>query len=331
MKKLKLFATTTVLTTCSSAFAAPMLITDWNFVNEAGFSGWTSQGSGSNPITASGSSSDFGPSILSSGSLPDTLCWGDPATTNGQSCLGINSRVDQNTTQSWGEDGSMIDINGGLPQGSARTVGMGMDYSLSFKQGAALRHDNNAVTGVMLDTVTIRDGIQLEAITPSGAVAVAPELEFVVDFWETPNGGLDADGTCPFGPPSRTPTSINENGCADIFKIMGFEDGEGADLVIVDSGPDFIDFAVKFKVTGVDASIWHTHYELITRLSGLDVLFDDGQVGFVTREAGVNILNAQFSNRAFVIRAVEAAEPSTFAVLALSLLGVAGIASKRRK
>ncbi|MCW8092649.1 THxN family PEP-CTERM protein [Alteromonas sp. ASW11-130] len=331
MKKANLIAAATAIAASTSTFAEPMLITDWNFKNEAGFSSWTSEGSGTNPVTASGSSSDFGPSILSTGSLPDNLCWGDPVTPAGQSCLRINSFVDQNTTQTWDEDGNLVDINGGAPQGSAQTVDRGMDYNAAFRQGAALRHDNYPVTGEFLDTVTIRDGIHLQAVTPAGAEVIAPELEFIVDFWETPNVGLDAEGTCPFGPPSGTPDSVNENGCADVFKIIGFADGEGTDLNVVDSGPGFVDFSVKFKVGGVDASMWHRDYELITRLSGLDVVFDDGQVGFITRERGVNVLNAQFANRAFVVRAIDAPEPSTLAVFAVSLLGLAGFSRRKFK
>ncbi|MCW8091299.1 THxN family PEP-CTERM protein [Alteromonas sp. ASW11-130] len=326
MKKLNLIAAATVLTASTSVFAEPMLIEDWNFIAEGGFDDWTSEGSGTNPVVSSGSSSDFGPSILTTGSLPDNLCWGDAVTPAGQSCLGINSPVDQDSTQTWDDDGDLVDINGGAPQGVAETVGIGGDYTTAFKQGTALRHDNFPVTGEFLDTVTIRNGIRLEAVLPAGATVSAPELEFLVDFWETPNVGLDSDGTCPFGPDSGTVGSINENGCSDIFKIIGFEDGDGSDLNIVDSGPGFIDFSVKFTVAGVDASIWHTDYELITRLSGLDVVFDDDNVGFATRERGVNVLDAQI-----VIRAVEAPEPSTLAIFAVSLLGLAGLSRKRRQ
>ncbi|MCW8107274.1 PEP-CTERM sorting domain-containing protein [Alteromonas ponticola] len=325
MKKLNLIAAATVLTASTSAYADPVLIEQWSFINEAGFSNWTTVGSGTNSLEASGDSSDGGTSILSTGALPDNLCWGDPVNANNdQSCLSINSPVSNETTQSWDEDGMMVDINGGAPQGNAMTVAIGGDYTTAFKQGTAVRHNNFPITGEMLDTVSIRDGLRLEAVAPEGVVVNAPELEFMVDFWETPNGGLDADGTCPFGPPSRTPGSVNENGCSDIFKIVGF-DGAG-DLNIVDSGEGFIDFSVKFTVTGVDASEYHRNYELITRLSGLDVTFDDEGVGFVTRENGVNILNAQFA-----VRAIDAPEPSTLAVFAVSLLGLAGFSRRKFK
>ncbi len=329
MKKLNLIAAATVLTASTSAFAEPMIIQEWSFINEAGFSDWTSTGkppSAVNSPEASGDSADGGTSILNGGSLPDNLCWGDPVGgSSNQSCLSINSPVSDQTTQTWDEDGMMTDINGGAPQGNAMTVGIGEDYTAAFKQGTALRHNNFPITGQYLDTVTIKDGLRLDAVTPDATID-APELEFLVDFWETPNQGIDADGACPFGPAAFTPNSVNENGCSDIFKIVGFEDGMGGTLNIVDAGDGYIDFSVKFKVTGVDASQWHQDYELITRLSGLDVVFDDNNVGFATRENGVNILNAQFA-----IRAIEAPEPSTLAVFAVSLLGLAGFSRRKFK
>ncbi|MCW8091153.1 THxN family PEP-CTERM protein [Alteromonas sp. ASW11-130] len=327
MKKLNMIAVATALTASTSAFADPMVIQEWSFTNEAGFSAYTATDmppGATNTPTLSGDSADGGASILSGGSLPDNICWGDPANGgNNQSCLTINSPVTDNTTESWNEDGVMVDLNGGAPQGNAMTVGIDEDYTGAFKQGTALRHKNFPITGQFLDTITITDGLRLEAVTPEGTVVDAPELAFMVDFWETPNQGLDADGSCPFGPAAFTADSINSNGCSDLFEIVGFDNNMGGDLNIIAQGPDYIDFSVKFKVTGVDASMYHRDYELITRLSGLDVAFDDGR-GFATRENGVNILNAQFA-----IRAVDAPEPSTLAVFAASLLGLAGFSRRK--
>ncbi|MCW8109923.1 PEP-CTERM sorting domain-containing protein [Alteromonas ponticola] len=330
MKKLNIIAVATALTASTSAFADPMVIEQWSFINEAGFSSFTATKRPSNAVnhpTLSGDSANGGTSILVGGSLPDNLCWGDPAGGSGgqQSCLTINSPVSNNTTQSWDENGVMQDLNGGAPQGNAMTVGKGLDYTSAFKQGTALRHDNFPITGQFLDTVTITDGLQLTAVTPSGTVVNAPQLSFMVDFWETPNAGLDADGTCPFGPAAFTANSVNARGCSDLFEIIGFNNDMGGSLNIIAQGPDYIDFSVKFKVAGVDASMYHRDYELITRLSGLDVAFDDGR-GFATRENGVNILNAQFA-----IRAVDAPEPSTLAVFAASLLGLAGFSRRKMK
>ncbi|NMH59830.1 THxN family PEP-CTERM protein [Alteromonas ponticola] len=330
MKKLSMIAVATALTASTSAFADPMIIQEWSFINEAGFSSFTATNKPANAVnspTLSGDSANGGASILAGGSLPDNLCWGDPASGSGgeQSCLSISSPASNNTTQTWDENGVMQDLNGGAPQGNAMTVGIGEDYTSALKQGTALRHDNFPITGQYLDTVTIKDALQLTAVTPSGTVVDAPELSFLVDFWETPNAGLDGDGTCPFGPSAFTADSVNARGCSDLFEIIDFNSNMGNGMKVIGQGADYIDFAVKFKVTGVDASMYHTDYELITRLSGLDVAFDDGR-GFATRENGVNILNAQFA-----IRAVDAPEPSTLAVFAMSLLGLAGFSRRKAK
>ncbi|MDM7859649.1 THxN family PEP-CTERM protein [Alteromonas sp. ASW11-36] len=321
MNKFKLLAAAAALSVSSASFADPMIIQEWSFINEAGFKSFeqTATPPGAvNVPTLSGQSANGGTSILSTGELPDSLCWGDAVTLGGQSCLKINSPVSAATTQSWDEDGLLVDINGGAAQGNAFTADLDDDYTLFFNQGTALRHDNFPITGIFLDKVTIVDGLQLQAVAPAGVTVLAPELEFLVDFWETPNNGIDADGNCPFGPPSGTPGSVNGAGCADIFEVAGFAGGN-----IIAAGADFIDFAVNFTVGGVDPNVWHTTYQLVTRLSGLEVI--GGNLGFATRENGVNVLNAQFA-----VRAIDAPEPSTIAIFALGLLGLAGM-SRRKK
>ncbi len=328
MKSVKIIAAAIAVSASTSSFAEPLLIQEWSFINEAGFEDFsaTNPTAGSvNTPTTSGDSADGGDSILSDGSLPDNLCWGDPVGgRTAQSCLSINSQVTNETTQTWNADGEWEDLNGGAAQGNVETVAIGGDYSEAFKQGTSLRHDNFPITGQFLDSVIIKDGLRLEATMPEGANVNVPELTFIVDFWETPNRGVDGDGSCPFGPIVGTAGSVNENGCADLFEVIGFDGGTG-DLTIVGGGLDYIDFSVKFKVTGVDASLYHRDYELITRLSGLEVAFADG-IGFATRENGVNILNAQFA-----IRAIEAPEPATLAIFAASLIGLAGFSRRKQK
>ncbi len=328
MKSLKIIAAAIAVSVSTSSFAEPMLIQEWSFINEAGFAAYTSTNptAGSvNTPTTSGDSADGGVSILSGGSLPDNLCWGDPVGgRTQQSCLSINSQVTNETTQTWGDDGEWEDLNGGAAQGNVETVEIDQDYSGAFKQGTSLRHDNFPITGEFLDTVVIKDGLRLEATMPEGVNVDVPELTFLVDFWETPNRGIDGDGSCPFGPAVGTVGSVNESGCADLFEVIGF-DGAAGGLTIIGGGADFIDFSVKFKVTGVDASLYHRDYELITRLSGLEVAFEDG-IGFATRENGINILNAQFA-----VRAIDAPEPTTVAIFAASLIGLAGFSRRKQK
>ncbi len=317
MKTFKLLAAAAALSVSSASFASPMIIEQWTYVNEAGFSAFTQTAGTPQSVavpTLSGQSANGGTSILSTGELPDNLCWGDIVNPQqGQSCLGINSPVTEGTTQTWDENGNLVAI----PGGNAFTADFGEDYWDYFNQGTALRHDNFPITGIFLDTVRIVDGLQLSAVAPAGVTVLAPELEFMVDFWETPNAGIDANGTCPFGPASGTPNSINALGCSDIFEVAGFAGG-----FILNSGLDFIDFAINFTVQGLDNSVWHTNYQLITRLSGLEVVGNN--LGFATEERGVNVLNAQFA-----IRAIP--EPSTIAVFALSLLGLVGFSRKAKK
>ncbi|NMH59831.1 THxN family PEP-CTERM protein [Alteromonas ponticola] len=327
MKSIKAIAAAIVVSTSASVYADPMIIQEWSFINEAGFANFTATNkpaNATNEPTLSGDSADGGTSILSGGSLPDNLCWGDPVgNSTQQSCLSINSQVTSESTQSWNENGVFEDINDGAPQGNVQTVAIDGDYTGAFKQGTAIRHENFPITGQFLDTVTIQDGLRLQATMPEGLQVNAPELSFLVDFWETPNRGVEGDGTCPFGPTAGTPGSVNEKGCSDLFQVIGFEGGASG-LNILAAGPDFIDFSVKFKVTGVDASMYHRDYELITRLSGLDVAFDG--LGFATSERGVNVLNAEFA-----VRAIDAPEPSTLAIFAASLLALSGFTRRKAK
>lgn len=316
MKTFKLLAAAAALSVSSAASALP-LINSWGFVNEAGFTDAEPNAA----ITATGSSTDpgvnGGVSILSTGALPNNICWGTPSPN--QSCLGIFSPVSDLSEQTWDEDGNLVDIvGGGGPQGMATTVDIGVaNYFDFFSQGTSIRHDNFAITGTFLDTVTIVDGLKLTSTMPALSFT-APELEFLIDFTETPN--RSAGASCPFGDdPVGTVGSVNVNGCADAFEVAGFLGGN-----IIAQSLSFIDFAVSFVVN--TGGLYHEHYEIITRLSGLEV-FDNGTaVGFLTPEAGVSVLNAQF-----VIRAIEAPEPSSIAVFGLSLLGLAGFARKKAK
>jgi hypothetical protein len=315
MKTFKLLAAAAALSVSSASFAMPTLITEWDFINEAGWTNWTSV----TGVTASGASDDGNGSILTTGPLATELCWGDAVTLSGQSCLEVDSPISQDTTQAWDENGVYQDLNGGAGQGRVETVAAFGDYTTAFKSGTSLRHNNFIVSGNdYLDNVTLVDGLQLTGFYNAGAnvtgSVLAPELQFGIDFFETKNSGYGGAGNCPFGPTSGT--GINTNGCVDIFTVLGFAGG-----TILNAGADFIDFSVEFVVGGVGPTV-HKRYELITRLSGLQTL-GGGAFGFVTEENKVNVLNAQFA-----VRAVP--EPSTIAVFALSLIGLT-LVSRRKK
>lgn len=314
MKTFKILAAAAAVSMSSASFAMPTLITEWEFVNEAGWTNWQP----ASGVTATGESDNGMGSILSTGALDTKLCWGQPASTEGQSCLDIDSPKTNNSTQSWDENGVFQDINGGSAQGRVQTVAANTSYESSFKDGTSIRHNNFIISGGnFLENVTLVDGLQLEGFyntnTSTGSV-LAPELEFSINFNETKNSG-NSNGICPFGPVSGTVGSINENGCADIFTVLGFQGGS-----ILNQGSDFIDFSVDFVVNGLNPEI-HKRYELITRLSGLQTI--GGAFGFATEEEKVNVLSAQFA-----IRAIP--EPSTIGILALSLVGLT-LVGRRRK
>jgi hypothetical protein len=313
MKTFKLLAAAAALSVSSASFAMPTLITEWDFINEAGWTNWQP----ASEVTATGASDDGNGSILSTGALATQLCWGSTNLNPSESCLEIDSPITEDTTQVWDENGVLQDINGGAAQGRVQTVAHNGDYTTAFKNGTALRHDNFIIRGTALESVTLVDGLQLTGFYNAGAnmtgAVLAPELQFAVDFNETQNNG-GADGICEVG--GATGQGINLNGCADIFAVLGFAGGN-----ILQVGADFIDFSVDFVVSGVGPGV-HKRYELITRLSGLQTI-GGGAFGFITEEQKVNVLNAQFAVRAIP-------EPSTIAVFALSLIGLT-LVSRRKK
>lgn len=315
MKKLKILAAAAAVSFSSASFAMPTLITEWDFINEAGWTNWQPISG----VTATGESDNGNGSILTTGALDTKLCWGQAQSINGQSCLDIDSPKSQDSTQSWDENGVFQDINAGNAQGRVQTVAANTSYSSAFKDGTSIRHNNFVVTGGdYLENVTLVDGLQLQGFYNTGAnmtgSVLAPELQFKIDFNETKNSG-SSTGSCPFGPNSGTLGSINENGCADIFTVLGFQGGN-----ILAQGSDFIDFSVDFVVNGLGSEV-HKRYELITRLSGLQTL--GGTFGFATEENKVNVLTAQFAVRAIP-------EPSTVGIFALGLIGLT-LASRRKK
>jgi len=291
MKKIKLLAAATLLATSAGAAQAADYITSWDYFNEAG---WTNYEPAS-AIDASGDSAGGATSILSTGSLPTDMCWGTPAAggTGNQSCLRINSPMS----------------NEGVEADRAMTAMMGENYEDFFVQGTSITHENfKLVAGDnnSLETVMLVDGLDLLGYSDGGNTPfLAPELQFNIAFNETFN-----QGGCDLSLPR------NANGCADIFT---FTDDFGGNVLDVNLEEGYIDFSVKFSID--QPGVW-SNYELITRLSGLELL-DNGQLGFYTMEEAENVLNAQFAIRAAV------PEPSTLGIFALSLVGLGFVARRK--
>ena len=298
MKKLLMVAMTGFLLASNVANAGWVVIDDWNYINEAGFANPTySTGTGSQTID--GSSSDGSSSIIA-GATPDVfgsltgiddhVCWGD---TDGSSCL------------------EFADVNGDDTSRVEGIVTTSIWGPLLFADGTSMRHDNFPISilNAALTGINILDALHLSAPELDSGLFKAPEIDFSVAFDETNNG-------CPIGEGPYCPD--------DAFLISN---ASGA--VVIGAGADYVDVAIGMDLTGaVDESIYHTDYQIITRLSGLTPinLGPLGTVfGLVTKEGASNFLTAEFA-----VRAVNVPEPSTIAILGLGLLGLGASARKRK-
>jgi len=318
--KLKVCATILAATLTNAASAG--VVTEWTYNNQAGFSDWTgttdSYGDSSwtdDDVAASGDSSGGGTNILDTNGdfivngddspLATTLSWGTPwvdSVSGLKSSLDITSPVEDSlTTNDW-----------------------------EWADGTDITHNNWIITDDSLVNATVLDGLTLtpasweaygddENLLTDNAPFFAPQLQFGINFFETPNR-YDQDVTCPDGNPNMADDNIN--GCGDIFEITGLEALPFEPVV----GPDFLEFTVPFVL--MDAFFqpiagWgDTIYLVTTRLSGLTSLSDNYECsneqescyGFVTKEEQQNVLQAQFK-----IRTVP--EPSTLAIFGLGLIG----------
>lgn len=325
--KLKVCATILAATLTSAANAG--VVTEWDYSNQAGFSAWTgttgAYGDSSwtdDDVAASGDSSGGGTNILDTdlngivdgGDSPiaTSLTWGTPAAS---SVSGLKSSLDITSP-----------VNGGISTNDA-----------NWAAGTNITHQNWVINDDTLTSATILDGLSLMPTAwdadPGEEVALlaeapyfAPQLQFGVNFIETPNL-FDQNVTCPDG--TENMQGDNINGCGDIFEIVGLEALPFVPVV----GPDFLEFTVPFVLMDVNnAPIpgWSdTVYLVTTRLSGLTLLPDtyecsnelENCFGFVTVEETENVLEA-----AFKISTVP--EPSTLAIFGL---GIIGFGLSRRK
>ncbi|WP_055734048.1 THxN family PEP-CTERM protein [Agarivorans gilvus] len=298
MNKFKLTCLAAGLSVASIS-ANAFLITDWTYLNDAGFDQWTSSTDSIDPsgIDATGATLDvFDVEDLFGGELPKTLTWGAPyGSGNPRSALEIGEAQSDSVTT------SVVD-------------GVG---TLDFATGTGLTHENWGVTGDTLVAATLFDGLFLTPTAPVvGPELIAPVLQFAVIFEETYN--TPTGGVCKYGDTLVGEEGINVAGCSDLFTLV--------------LGPD-----VTYQV--VDGDIYLTNsftipfdgyneyeYTLTTRLQGLTVLddIDCGDaatcIGFLTEEQKTNELQAGFA-----ISAARVPEPGTLAIFGLGLLGLASI------
>ena len=284
----------------SCGIASASVITEWSYVNQAGFIAYDGTPDAS-VVTPSGDHTGGGSNIIDANMNDDllddptlytNLTWGTPVN-------GVGS----------GDPSSSLDITS--PASGTVITNAG------FFPGTPITHENWPITGGALTSATVLDALMLtpsagsEPLPPELTTGfLAPLLAFEILFFETANSVWP---TCPNG--EMNGTGDNINGCGDIFVLNGIE---GLPLVV---GEDFIEFTVPTEIT---VPGWENTYYITTRLSGVNVVdpsegcaavgADPGCVGFVTVEQQSNTLQAAFR--------ITVPEPATLGVLGLGLLGL---------
>ncbi|RKF14374.1 PEP-CTERM sorting domain-containing protein [Alginatibacterium sediminis] len=335
---MKVFAKTCLVAAIGlvSTSASAIKITEWGYINEAGFYNYVDSAGNTSGITASGDSAGGNTSILPGGSLDTELAWGIPTNpNNGNPIVGPQSALLIDSPQSSAASGSNVVTDSG-------------DWTV----GTAMLHENFPISGDSLSTTQLIDGLSLQPqafdfegtsvalpVLPFGS---APTLNFNILFKETNNNLVNnyvngvRSGKTPDGNPCEytgltNGEGVNVNGCADIFLFTGADQaGEELDFIVTDDG---IEFSTTFMLPDFnDMGFDEYEYTATTRLSGLSLtLFDDCAgltdgvdcVGFLTPENGISTLFADFQ-----ITARRVSEPATIAIFGLTLLG---LASRRRR
>lgn len=310
------------------------LITNWAYTNQAGFeagyTGTSNTATVNDNVAASGNSAGGDANDLSDNA-------GNILNTDGNWANGVAGDDALSTALTWGTPAA----GAGNPQSSLSIdspINDTMVTDGAWAQGTAITHENWVIVGDSLTSASVLDGLALiptdwegkgddaayDALLTNSQPYFAPQLEFGINFFETPNGGV----SCPNGEANFQ--GDNANGCGDIFEITGLENLPLVPVV----GPDFIQFTVPFVLQDINGPIpgWNdVEYFVTTRLSGLTTLPADyecsnGQpacFGFVTVEERTNVLDAQF-------RVSTVPEPTTIALFGLGLLAT-GFAGRKKR
>lgn len=323
-----------------SGIANAGMITDWGYINEAGFidGEWTTSKSNDSGVTGSGDPVGAYPDLLGTDAFT-TLTWGGgfkngvPNIINGgidnlQSSLVIDSPI------SHIENGSFIETNGAAAAGTDITHNNWIvDVSKGTLSSALL------LDALLLMPQTLNGAaFDFSSTAPDTSFIPAPLLNFGILFKETLNNveydlhsgkaydnTVDTDADCGNG--TANGVGVNENGCADIFVMVTPED---VIPVITEEGN--IEFTVHFNFHNIE-ELNDYDYHLTTTLSGLELITSGACdiagagancAGFLTKEERSNVLQASFRISA------TAAEPSMIALMGFALLGM-GAMSRRRK
>ncbi|UPW19185.1 PEP-CTERM sorting domain-containing protein [Agarivorans sp. TSD2052] len=299
----------------ASISANAVLITEWSYLNDAGFDAYTSD-LGSDPIdqtgiTATGETLDEFDTMFG-GELPKDLAWGNPWIPQNPEGKQSQLVIDDAKGTALG-DGTVLTskVDGALQGGLLDT---------DWTDGTGLVHNNYGVSGDFLEGALLYDGLFLAPAEPFATpLAPAPLLVFAVLFEETtnyPGGDLVAGSTCAYGDGVTGEVGTdNEFGCSDLFTVVIPDD------VSYTQDPDgTLYLSNNFQID--DEYV----YTITTRLAGLEAVENVACVtgatclGFVTVEGSDNELSAAFS-----ITATSVTEPGTLAIFGLGLLGLASV------
>lgn len=308
-KFVKLLTASAILAAGTAQASTSGLITEWSYVNEAGFTTYTGGG-----VSASASSN----TNLSTSPTYDKLSWGTPIYFNGSTQGKSNLLIDTPITGTVATDGAAA-------------------------EGTDIIH-NNWIVGNENGTLETAEMLDILVLTPTkidgssitGAPAIpAPEITFFVDFFETSNyvdygfssypnatsKTVDTSKTCPNG--EANGTGVNVNGCGDIFVINA--DAPGLSFDIDPLTGDLL-FSTLVSLAGIPGVSSDWAYEVTVMLSGVTSINDAactavgeaaGCLGFITQEEAVNTLEASFT-----VKSIFVSEPAPLAILGATLIGL---------
>ncbi|MCB1704567.1 MAG: THxN family PEP-CTERM protein [Halioglobus sp.] len=213
------------------------------------------------------------------------------------------------STMNWGTSTgsglSGLDI-GNLPNTAVDTNGPPV-------ANMTITHRNQPITGTSLDKVTLRSTLTLTPLTPSDTSLPQTSLDFLIDFFESPN----SDAICADG--GAWGVGVNSNGCGDIF--------------VIDQNSLNFPFTYDLEQPGGPGPVQY-FISFFEQTNGLQPLSNaacasagaaPGCLGFVTPEGR----NTTFNYAAVITTSpVEVPVPGTLPALGLGLLL---LAARRRK
>ncbi|MER2491705.1 PEP-CTERM sorting domain-containing protein [Catenovulum sediminis] len=330
MKNLTKLSVALMMSAVSSLAHAGTVISNWTYINEAGFinatTGKNVKVSGADttldpntlqPLASTGRVTpnnsndwvynpstglhyDLGASGYEAGQSITGVSAGASGEFIGTSILSSGNLIDEIC---WGNGPSCLSFSGASGEDLSRVEGVA--NLGQWNQGTNMSHDNRPTGSPSLTSIDVVDGLKLFS---DELLFDLPTLElgFDVIFNET---YANAGSLWPYAPDDAFIITLNSDLSSSISNF----------------GPDFIDITVELDLTGLVDAGYHTEYAVVTRLQGLELVSTPAgnTFGFVTPEGSNNELQASFA-----IRAVGIPEPASIAVFGLGLLG---LASARRR